>query len=78
MFKQGCYITTVFADGWADHDDTCFKKQGDAVKARRRLVGVFPDAQVHVVRAGSREELDRKRQALSICKARVPRGEPPS
>ena len=72
MFQQGCYLTTIFADGWADHDDTCFKKQGDAMKARRRLVGVFPDAQVHIIRASSQEELDRKRETLATCKASRP------
>ena len=49
MFSQGCYISTVFSDGTIAHDDQCFKKQGDALKARRRLLGVFPDAVVHVL-----------------------------
>ena len=71
MFQQGCYITTVFADGWTDHDDTCHDNPEDVTTARRQLRDLYPDAHVHVIRAYSRDELERKREALGICRARV-------
>ena len=63
-FQQGCYITTVFADGTVEHDQHCYLKHAHAMQEGRRLSGFFPDAKVHVIRARSEEELMRRRAAV--------------
>ena len=60
-FPAGCYIIAVFPDGTFDADDTCYVKHADALKHKRRLLGVFPEAEVFIHRVSTAEELAQRR-----------------